>query len=111
LNPTEPSCEQRVRYLADGTIESGDQALDADLIQTLNLNHARLKRNRMAFLDGFRKAMERKYPGLTWPEAAMMRELERLQQFDADGMLQPYCQVPIYWLKKRLGRLASSGRA
>jgi hypothetical protein len=111
LNPTEPSCEQRVRYLADGTIESGDQALDDDLIQTLNLNHARLKRNRKAALDGLVGAIHSKYSSSSWPEAALERKLAELQQFDAQGMLQEYCQVLVYWLKKRLGRLAHSGRA
>jgi len=111
VNPTEQSCEQHVRFLPDGTVESDDPAVDGDLNRTLNLNYALLKNNREAMLDAFLEFMERKHPGRTWPEASIQRELERLQQADAEGMLRPYCQVPIYWLKKRLGRMATSGRA
>ncbi|WPB77117.1 retron system putative HNH endonuclease [Archangium violaceum] len=105
VNPTDEGCERLVRFLADGTIASQDSAIDGDLNQTLNLNQARLKHNRRAILDGFLEAMRRKYPGTTWTEAAMARELEELMRLDASGRLGEYCQVPIFWLKKRMGRL------
>lgn len=111
VNPTDPNCEHRLRFLPDGTIASEDPAIQADLNQTLNLNYAVLKNNRKAVLDAFREAMEKKYPGHTWPQAAMERELAQLHQFDGQGRLRPYCQVPIYWLKKRLGQLPRPERA
>lgn len=110
LNPTDPSCEQRLRYLPDGTIASDDQVMNADLSRTLNLNYACLKNNRKAVLDALVNAMHRKYSGHPWPETALEQKLAELQQFSAEGRLQEYCQVPIYWLRKRLGRLAHSGR-
>jgi len=111
VSPTDPNCEQRLRFLPDGTVASDDPAIDNDLNQTLNLNYAVLKNNRRAVLDALLTTMERKYPGRPWPGAAMERELAQLQQFDEQGMLRPYCQVPIYWLKKRLGRQTRPGRA
>jgi uncharacterized protein (TIGR02646 family) len=109
VNPTEARCEQLVRFLPDGTIASDDPAVQTDLDQTLNLNHATLRNNRKSILDSLRQAMERKYPGATWSKEAMERELAALQQPDSGGALRPYCQVSIYWLKKRLGRLGKSG--
>ena len=107
LNPIEEGCERVVHFLADGTIRADGSAAHADLDRTLNLNQAQLKNNRKAVLDAFLQAMRRKHPGTTWPDTAMMRELEDLRQPDAMGRLAEYCQVPIYWLKKRMGRLAS----
>jgi uncharacterized protein (TIGR02646 family) len=111
LNPTDPSCELHVRYLGDGTIKSDDQAIDADLNHTLNLNHACLTNNRKAVLDALVAAMRRKYSNKPWPEDALKREITALQQFNSEGKLEEYCQVKIYWLRKRLGRSAQSGRA
>jgi uncharacterized protein (TIGR02646 family) len=104
VNPTEERCEHLVRFLADGTVESGDPTVQEDLTQTLNLNYVRLKNNRRAVLDSLRESMERKYPGATWTKEAMERQLAELQQPDAHGRLSEYCQVAIYWLTKRLGR-------
>jgi uncharacterized protein (TIGR02646 family) len=108
VNPTDEGCERLVRFLADGTIASPDSAIDGDLNQTLNLNQARLKNNRRATLDGFLEAMKRKYPGTSWSDAALVRELEELIRPDAAGRLGEYCQVPIFWLKKRMGRLGQT---
>lgn len=108
INPTDRRCELLVRFLADGTIGSDDPAVQADLNETLNLNHRRLKSSRKATLDAFLEAMQRKYSGVSWPAAALAQELALLQHPGAGGMLQPYCQVPIYWLKKRMGLLARS---
>lgn len=108
VNPLEERCERLLRFLADGTITSDDPAVQTDLSQTLNLNYARLRNNRKAVLDAFRKFMQRKYSGTTWSDEALTRELTRLQQPDRNGRLQEYCQAPIYWLKKRLGQ---AGRA
>jgi uncharacterized protein (TIGR02646 family) len=110
VNPTDERCEQLVRFLADGTVESGVPAVNADLQQSLNLNYALLKNNRKVVLDAFLQAMRRKFPNLTWSDSSMERELMELQQANSEGQLRPYCQVPIYWLKKRLGRLPGPGR-
>jgi len=105
LNPTEEGCERFVHFLGDGTIRSDDSAINEDLDRTLNLNQARLKNNRKAVLDAFLQAMRRKYPpGATWTDTAMRRELEGLRQPDANSRLTEYCQVPVYWLMKRMGR-------
>jgi uncharacterized protein (TIGR02646 family) len=104
VNPTEERCEQLVRFLPDGTVESDNPAVQKDLTQTLNLNYVRLKNNRRAVLDSLRESMEREYPGATWSKEAMERELAKLQQPDSHGRLSEYCQVAIYWLRKRIGR-------
>jgi uncharacterized protein (TIGR02646 family) len=105
VNPTEERCERLLRFLADGTIESDERSIHDNLNQTLNLNQALLKNNRKATLTAFLDAMARKHSGTTWSAAALEKELADLQQPNAGGMLLPYCQVPIYWLRKRMGRL------
>ncbi|WP_309894326.1 retron system putative HNH endonuclease [Archangium sp.] len=107
VNPTEERCERLLRFLADGTIDSDERAVQDDIHQTLNLNQVRLKNNRRATLDAFLEVMAGKRPGATWSEAVMEKKLAMLQQPDSGGMLSPYCQVPIYWLRKRMGRLAN----
>ncbi|WP_224247775.1 retron system putative HNH endonuclease [Hyalangium gracile] len=111
VNPSDERCEQLVRFLADGSIESGTPAVNDDLNQTLNLNYALLRNNRKAALAGFLEAMRRKFPQLTWTDASLERALAELQQPNARGQLQPYCQVLIYWLKKRMGLLPKAHRA
>jgi uncharacterized protein (TIGR02646 family) len=108
VNPMEPRCEQLVRFLADGTIESTDPAFQRDLTHTLNLNQARLLHNRKAVLEALRESLERKYPGTSWSKDVLERELAERQQPDARGQLSEYCQVSVYWLKKRLGRLGKA---
>ena len=104
VNPTDEGCERLVRFLADGTVESDDPTIHGELDRTLNLNHARLRHNRKATLDAFVQAMRKKNPNLTWTDADMERELKELAQADSSGRLGEYCQVPIFWLKKRMGR-------
>jgi uncharacterized protein (TIGR02646 family) len=108
VNPTEQRCERLVRFLPDGTVESDDPAVQTDLGQTLNLNHARLKNNRKAVLDAFREFLQRKHSGTTWSQEALERELKELQRPDKSGQLREYCQIPIYWLEKRMGRLGQT---
>lgn len=108
INPTDARCEQLMRFLPDGTVESDDSAVQVDLNETLNLNLPRLKNNRKATLDAFLQFMQRKYSGGSWSSSDLVHELASLQQLGARGVLQPYCQVSVYWIKKRLGMLRRS---
>jgi uncharacterized protein (TIGR02646 family) len=103
INPLDERCERLIHFLADGSVDSPMPAIQTDLQETLNLNSARLKNNRKAVLDAFLEVMRRKHSGSTWSEDILRRELAYVQEPDAMGMLRPYCQVPVYWLKKRLG--------
>ena len=88
-----------LRYQADGTILSDDAVHNEEINYVLNLNLALLKNNRRATLDAFKATLNKR--------GALSREtLERmLRRWNGDsdtGELEPFCQVVVYWLRKRL---------
>jgi uncharacterized protein (TIGR02646 family) len=103
LNPTDPRCENPLRYLPDGRITSEDAAIQHEIEQVLNLNVAYLCRNRKAALDAFIAAKIKNRPD-AWSDEQLRRWLKELETPEANGMLMEYVQVPTYWLRKRLGR-------
>ena len=102
-NPANPihGVESYVRFEGDGRICSTDPVFNDELDDILNLNVRYLVNNRRAVLDGFKEA-------LTKHGNLQRQTIERwLQEWNGErdgGDLRPYCQVVIYWLKKRLAR-------
>ncbi|MGO8698941.1 MAG: retron system putative HNH endonuclease [Limisphaerales bacterium] len=100
-NPAEPArrVETFLHYEGDGRIVSDDTSLNSELENVLNLNTAFLKNNRKATLDGFHRALRKR--------GEIQRiTLERwLRDWNGDSdenELRPFCQVVVYWLRKRL---------
>ena len=123
VSPVDPSknCEQAIKYLANGEITSDDEAIRRDLDETLNLNLEWLKRNRRGVVDATVQFLRKKYPKGEWTAQLLQREIQqrstlhsRLEEPDprysppkppAEAMvLDEYCHVAVYWLKKRLNR-------
>ena len=104
-SPTNPAHRvgELVRYLGDGTIASDDQDFQRDLNVILGLNLAVLKNNRKQVLAGFLLALGHR--------AATRAQLKRWERdwsgSGTAGDLRPYCQVVVYWLRKRLNRMVS----
>lgn len=96
-SPALHNVEARVRYLGDGTIESDDPQLDNELNDILNLNEGRLMRNRKGVLDAFRERLQKK--GAT--NTDLQRELASWNG-GGGGDLNPFCQVIVHYLKKKL---------
>ncbi len=103
-NPANPDhrVEDLVRFTGDGRIFSNDRDFDAELNEVLNLNFARLKENRKATLDGFLASLP-KAGELT--KARFEQWLRDWDEVAHDGQLRPFCQVVVYWLRKRLARI------
>lgn len=102
-NPTDPlhAVETTLRFLGDGRIESSDPAFNRELEQVLKLNHPVLVRNRKSTLDSFQRAL----PKTGAISAAKLENwLRRWSGDSGPGELEPYCQVVVYWLQKRLAR-------
>lgn len=100
FNPSDSNhdVEQKIRFLGDGQIESIDEKFDAELNSVLNLNGGYfLKENRKGVLDSFKEYLGRKNPSL----ADLQKELRKWNGEDG-GDLEPYCQVVVYYLKKKL---------
>ena len=98
-NPAIPEhrIETRVLYGADGTIRSDDIEFDDQLNHVLNLNLPLLKNNRKSVLTGLIDWWRENRP---MPPARIVREIDR--RTVGDGDLAPYCQVAVWWLRKKL---------
>jgi hypothetical protein len=103
-NPAERlhDVERLIRYDSDGTLRSTDPILDDEINTVLNLNAApRLKANRKAVLTGFLEAGTKVG---TWQQTQLEKWLKEWNGETGDGELKPYCQVVVYWLRRRLKR-------
>lgn len=105
-NPANPEhqVEKRMRYEASGQVVSSDSAFHRELEGVLNLNTAFLKNNRKSTLDGFLQALEKlKKRGRLEP-ITLERWLRDWNGESHTDQLRPFCQVVVYWLRKRLAR-------
>ena len=103
-NPADPAhdVERVIQYDSDGTIRSTDPKFDSEINDILNLNHAPwLKDNRKAALTGFLSAGPKHGD---WDNSLLEKWLTEWSGDSSDGELEPYCQVVVYWLRKRLKR-------
>jgi len=89
-----------IQYTGDGRIVSSDPVFDAELNDVLNLNLAFLMNNRKATLTAFQNLLGR--GRLSRPS---LEKLLRQWNGEEDaGEISPFCQVVVYWLRKRLKR-------
>jgi uncharacterized protein (TIGR02646 family) len=102
-NPANPAhqVEQFIHFEGDGRITSHDLTFNTELNAVLNLNAKFLKNNRKAVLEAFKAALVKRG---NLPRPTLERWLrERNGEVDA-GELEPFCQILVYWLRKRLAR-------
>jgi uncharacterized protein (TIGR02646 family) len=102
-NPANPRCRvsDLIRFEADGRIISDDKAFNDELTDVLNLNEAFLKNNRRATLEAFEGALLKR-GNLT--RIALEKGLRWWNGESHAGDLEPFCEVIVYWLQKRLAR-------
>jgi hypothetical protein len=67
----------------------------------LNLNMPFLMNSRKAVLSAFQKGFEKRGP---FPQAVLEKWLRDWNGESDSGKLRPFCQVVVYWLRKRLAR-------
>jgi hypothetical protein len=88
--------ETRLRYLADGTVQSTDAVFDAQLHDVLGLNLAHLKNSRKAVLDTV----------LIWwrttPNARQKIEAQIEQRTNHAAEYQPFSPVAVWFLRQKL---------
>ena len=87
--------EGRIGYGIDGTIRSNDPLFDAQLNEVLNLNLARIKRNREASLHAVAQWYTRTQPDRQRVEREIDRRL-------VPPIMAPYVPVVIWWLERKL---------
>jgi len=96
-----PRIEDLIRFRADGRIVSDNLAFDAELNDVLNLNEAFLKNSRKAVLDAFTHGFAKRGH---LPRATLLRWAQDWNGELGVGDLREFCQVVVYWLRKRLSR-------
>jgi len=101
VNPANPGqdIEQQIKFLGNGKIKSDNEVLDSELNDVLKLNHPQLVSNRKAVLESFTKTLS---PGALG-RRALQRQISTWTT-PANEMLEPYCMVVVYWLRKKLVR-------
>lgn len=98
-NPANPDhrIESRLIYDPDGTIRAEDSVFNNHLNRVLNLNLARLKNNRKGVLTAVLEWWKASRPVSV---ARIRREIRR--RTEGVGHLQPFCQVAVWWLSKKI---------
>lgn len=104
INPTDPikKCDRLIKYSSNGRIYSDDVTIDEELNNVLNLNQETLIKNRKAVLDSLIRYLNKKYPDKSWTIEILTKEIAKLTQLNQDSQYQPYCQVAISYLNKKL---------
>jgi uncharacterized protein (TIGR02646 family) len=102
-NPANPldRVEDMIRFTGDGRIVSSDPVFDAQLNNVLNLNLPFLINNRKETLNAFKDALVKRGQ---LPQTAVEEWLRQWNGEEDTDELQPFCQVVVYWLRKRLRR-------
>jgi uncharacterized protein (TIGR02646 family) len=102
-NPADPThhVEDLIRFEGDGTIASDNPVFDAQINNVLNLNVPFLINNRKASLEALKATLAKRG---TLPRATLERWLSDWNGDSHAGELKPFCQVVVYWLRKRLAR-------
>jgi hypothetical protein len=87
--------------LGDGTVESIDDRFNKEINEVLNLNEGGLVRNRKGVLDAFRQGLIQRQPS----DADLRKQLRKWNG-DNGGDLDPFCQVVVYYLRKKISKMS-----
>ncbi len=101
MNPADPvhDVERIIRFDSDGTIRSTDPVFENELNEILNLNTPILKNNRKAVLRGMLEALPKQG---NWNDSLIEKKIGQWDEKLERSILEPYCQIVVYWLRKRL---------
>jgi len=102
INPTDKNCETFIKFSRSGEIYSDNKDVDRDINETLNLNMQTIAENREAALSQALELLRRKHPG-RWTKDILKREIRRWSSKQG-ACYKPYCQIVVFYLKKRLAR-------
>ena len=97
--------ERLFKFPGTGRIEAinaNDKQLQSEIDEVLNLNHSILVDNRKAVIDSFTEFLRReKVRDVDLPKYLATWEGKN------GGELEPFCQVVVYYLRKKIDRMAS----
>ncbi len=104
FNPANPNHHDKLRitYKRSGKIQSDDKEFDRQLNEILKLNLPLMMQNRKRVLWGVMKRWQNNHP-----VSRKRLEKEISRRSDSSGKLEPYVEVAIWWLKKKLVEISS----
>ncbi len=104
-NPANPQhhIETRIYYKLDGQICSNDATFDTQLEEVLNLNLPELKNQHKAVLDDVTQWWQKTRDfQKSSPSRLQVEKKINAYLFKKNVRLPPFCQVAIWWLRKKL---------
>jgi len=99
-----PHIENLIDYKSSGKISSCEEEFLTQIEHVLNLNQKWLVRNRKAALEGIREQLGRKRGTRTRVELKSL--LNRYNNVNQEGKLEPYTGVIVQYLSKKMNKLA-----
>ncbi len=106
VDPQDPACERRFRFLWDGTIEPADDGDTAakTMIAVLNLNAPFLVKNRQAAMDGVLREDPADPYSPILPTSSLLREAAANARPDAEGRLPGFAHAVARRAEDETGR-------
>ena len=107
ISPLLPNCEQLVKFDPGGQIYSGDKTIEHELKNVLGLDLQHLVDERKRLIDRLKDEIEKeakKSPDKKAKKALLNGMLKHWQTLQ-NGKYEPFCQVAIAYINKKLSRL------
>ncbi|HEY9648648.1 MAG TPA: hypothetical protein V6C88_19865 [Chroococcidiopsis sp.] len=106
-NPANPEhdVEGKIDFRGDGIIRSDDPIFNDEIHEVLNLNTRILVKNRRAALGVVTSQFMARNPSKPVSKAAIQKELRKWNGETDDGELQEFCQIAVYYLRKKLKKM------
>jgi len=107
INPADKSknCETLIKYKNNGLIYSDDPIINRELNDILNLNTPILVNNRKAIIDQVKKEIINiKGKKAGWSFSDIKTQIQKYES-KTNGKYRTFCQIVIYFLKKRIGEI------
>jgi len=90
--------EKSIEYKKDGLIFSNNQDIDRELNEILNLNYNLLQNNRQEALHQLLSDLKKR----GWDIPILKSTLEKYKHKNSKGKYRPYCEMIVYFLRKKL---------
>ena len=107
VSPLEKRCEQIIRFDPGGNIYSNEERIDKELNDVLGLNKQHLVEERRKLLDAIKDEIQKIAKGNTdnkMKKSDINNLLKNWQQ-TKKGKYEPFCQVAVEYLQKKLSRI------
>lgn len=108
INLTSPLCNSMFKYASNGNMSSvtGDDDINYDIDNILNLNQQTLKDNRRVIYQGLCDRFKTYSKKNEYNLNTLNKELSHWLEKDSQGQYKEYCMVAVYLINKHINRLS-----